>query len=218
VLDTAGFLTLGVMGMRDQSAPRTATGSSPSAASEPAFEPPALPARYVFPVADCPVSYQGSHHDYPATDIFAAAGCSFVAPVAGTIDEVGKVDRWRPATNRGDQRGGRYVSLVGTDGVRYYGSHLQAVAAGIAPGEQVHEGQVLGFVGNSGNAEGVGNHLHFGISWPTPPGKWWIRRGVVPPVSYLDAWRAGRNKSPARAVAAARRAAGTLVPKCQVDC
>src|SRR5262245_46247746 len=36
---------------------------------------------YVFPVAGCRTSYISSHHDYPATDIIAPAGCRFVAPV-----------------------------------------------------------------------------------------------------------------------------------------
>jgi hypothetical protein len=47
---------------------------------------------------------------------------------------------------------------------------------------------------------------------------WWIRRGMVYPWRYLDSWRAGGDLSPARAVRAARAAAGAEVPPCQALC
>jgi peptidoglycan LD-endopeptidase LytH len=176
------------------------------------------PAGYRFPVAGCRARYGRGHHDYPATDIFADRGCAFVAPVAGRVDEVTRTDIWSPASNRGADRGGRSVSLVGVDGVRYYGSHLEAVAAGVVPGLRVRAGQPLGRIGNSGSARVTAPHLHFGISWPTRPGIWWVRRGMVPPAGYLDAWRAGDDLSPARAVRAARAEAGREVPACQTYC
>ncbi len=178
----------------------------------------AAPVRYRFPVAGCRVDYGRSHHDYPATDIFAARGCAFVAPVDGRVDEVSTSDRWSTASDRGADRGGRSVSMVGVDGVRYYGSHLEAVAAGIAPGARVRAGRLLGRVGNSGSASATAVHLHFGISWPTRPGVWWVRRGVVYPWRYLDSWRAGGNLSPVRAVRAARAAAGREDPPCRARC
>ena len=196
----------------------TATGPATTApaTTKPAVRP--APVHYRFPVAGCRVSYGRSHHDYPATDIFAARGCGFVAPVDGRVDEVSRTDRWSPASNLGADRGGRSVSIVGVDGVRYYGSHLEAVAAGIAPGVRVRAGRLLGRVGNSGSARVTAVHLHFAISWPTRPGVWWIRRGVVYPWRYLDSWRAGGDLSPARAVRAARAAAGREVPPCQAFC
>ena len=178
----------------------------------------AAPVRYRFPVAGCRAQYGNSHHDYPAADMFTGRGCAFVAPVAGRVDEVTRTDSWRQASDRGADRGGRSVSLVGTDGVRYYGSHLEAVAPGIAPGTRVRAGQPLGRIGNSGSARITPVHLHFGISWPTRPGIWWVRRGMVPPQRYLDSWRDGGNLSPVRAVRAARKAAGAEVPECQARC
>ena len=179
---------------------------------------PAAPAGYRFPVAGCRARYGRSHHDYPAADMFANRGCAFVAPIAGRVDEVTRTDTWSPASNRGADRGGRSVSLVGVDGVRYYGSHLEAVAPGIVPGLRVRAGQPLGRIGNSGSARVTAPHLHFGISWPTRPGIWWVRRGMVPPAGYLDAWRAGDDLSPAGAVRAARAEAGREVPACQAYC
>ena len=174
--------------------------------------------RYRFPVAGCEVRYGRAHHDYPAADMFAGRGCAFVAPVAGRVDEVTRSDRWSSGSDLGADRGGRSVSLVGVDGVRYYGSHLEAVAPGILPGTRVRAGELLGRVGDSGSARGTGTHLHFGISWPTRPGIWWVRRGVVQPAPFLDSWRAGGNRSPVTQVRAARAAAGREVPPCQARC
>lgn len=169
---------------------------------------------YIFPVADCAVNYARAHHDYAATDILAKKGCKFVSPVNGVIDEVNRVDTWSGKTNLGIDRGGLYVSVIGDDGVRYYGSHLTSVVASIQPGLTVKAGQILGKVGSTGSARGTAPHLHFGISWPTPtePNVWWVRRGVVLPWKYLDAWKAGRDLSPAKAVAAALAKNGEIPP------
>jgi peptidoglycan LD-endopeptidase LytH len=196
----------------------TATPTTAPAASEPPGTATTARVRYRFPVTGCQARYGTSHHDYPATDLFTARGCTFVAPVDGRVDEVARTDNWTPASDRGADRGGRSVSLVGVDGVRYYGSHLEAVAPGIAPGVRVRAGQPLGRIGNSGSARVTPVHLHFGISWPTRPGIWWVRRGLVPPARYLDSWRAGGDLSPVRAVQAARAEAGREVPGCQARC
>jgi murein DD-endopeptidase MepM/ murein hydrolase activator NlpD len=163
----------------------------------------------VFPVGGCKASASQSHHDYPASDIFAAVGCRFVAPVDGRVDEVTRVDRWNPRTNVGRDRGGLSVSVIGIDGVRYYGSHLSKVGADIRPGLQVRAGQTLGLTGRTGSARYTPPHLHFGISWPTAADKWWIRRGAVAPQPFLTAWRQAKSVSPAAAVARARTAYGT---------
>jgi murein DD-endopeptidase MepM/ murein hydrolase activator NlpD len=169
---------------------------------------------YIFPVADCAVNYARAHHDYAATDILAKKGCKFVSPVNGVIDEVNRVDSWSGKTNLGIDRGGLYVSIIGEDGVRYYGSHLTSVVASIQPGVTVKAGQILGKVGSTGSARGTAPHLHFGISWPTPTqaNVWWVRRGVVLPWKYLDAWKAGKDLSPAKAVAAALKKNGEIPP------
>jgi peptidoglycan LD-endopeptidase LytH len=198
--------------------PTTAPATSgPPGTATTTTRPPA-PVRYRFPVTGCRTRYGTGHHDYPAADLFTARGCTFVAPVDGRVDEVARTDNWTPAGDRGADRGGRSVSLVGVDGVRYYGSHLEAVAPGIAPGVRVRAGQPLGRIGNSGSARVTPVHLHFGISWPTRPGIWWVRRGMVPPARYLDSWRAGGDLSPVRAVRAARAEAGREVPECQARC
>lgn len=163
---------------------------------------------YVFPVANCTVKYAHSHHDYPATDMLAKKGCSFVAPIDGVVEDVNFKDVWSSKTNRGQDRGGLSVSIIGIDGVRYYGSHLSSVAEGIVPGVNVMAGDILGKVGDTGSARGTSPHLHFGISWPTKAGDWKIRRGALYPWPYLDAWKVGENLSPVKAVAKKKKSLG----------
>lgn len=167
---------------------------------------------YVFPVAGCSVNYARAHHDYAATDILAKAGCKFVAPINGVVDEVNRIDNWSGKTNLGIDRGGLYVSIIGDDGVRYYGSHLRSVNAIISPGVVVTAGQLLGAIGATGSARGTSPHLHFGISWPTPADTWWVRRGEVMPWKYLDVWKKGRDLSPVKEVAARMLKIGAIPP------
>lgn len=169
---------------------------------------------YVFPVADCPVNYARAHHDYPATDILAKKGCKVVAPTSGVVDEVNRIDRWSGKTNLGADRGGLSVSIIGDDGVRYYGSHLSSIVASVVPGLRVTAGQVLGKVGATGSARGTSPHLHFGISWPTPSQSevWWVRRGMVLPWKYLDAWKNGKDLSPVKEVSAKLAKLGEIPP------
>ena len=167
---------------------------------------------YVFPIADCAANYARAHHDYAATDILTKAGCKFIAPIDGVVDEVNRTDLWSGKTNLGIARGGLYVSIIGTDGVRYYGSHLRSIPSSIQPGLEVKAGRLLGAVGSTGSARGTAPHLHFGISWPTPADTWWVRRGEVLPWKYLDAWKAGKDLSPAKEVNARKLKVGEIPP------
>jgi murein DD-endopeptidase MepM/ murein hydrolase activator NlpD len=188
------------------------------ASSSPSPSPThSLPHHYVFPVRGCSSSPSSSHHDYPASDIFTQRGCRFVAVVRGTVDEVHWHDKWDPSVDSGATRGGRSISIVGDDGVRYYGSHLLRIAKGIKPGVRVKAGTVLGRIDNSGDAKYTPTHVHFGISWPTRNGIWWVRRGEVWPQKYLADWRGGGHLSPRKAVHRAERRMGK-VPKCHVEC
>ena len=167
------------------------------------FISPAMAAPiYTFPVAGCTVTYSKYHHDYPASDIFAKKGCAFVSPIAGVVDEVNTVDKWSGKTNLGADRGGLSISILGDDGLRYYGSHLSKIEPNIVPGYKVTTGEKLGEIGSTGSARGTKPHLHFGISYPTEKGIWWVRRGVglekgkTSPWKYLQAWQAGKDLKP----------------------
>ena len=172
---------------------------------------PALAApTYVFPIQGCKVTYAHAHHNYPATDILGPKGCMFVAPTSGVIDEVNRVDRFTWKTNLGADRGGLSISVIGDDGVRYYGSHLSKIPVEMVKGLRVNAGDLIGYLGATGDAKGLAPHVHFGISWPTPAGIWWVRRGELYPWKYLDAWKVGKDVSPAKAVAALEKKIGTI--------
>jgi hypothetical protein len=176
--------------------PTTTTTVAPTTTTVPSTTTTAVPT-HVFPL-DPPSAcdYGPGHHDYPATDIFCPIGTAFVAVTSGTVDFVTATDEWDPATDDPALRGGLSVAIVGDDGVRYYGSHLSAVEPGIEPGVQVEAGQVLGRTGDSGNAAGTDPHLHFGVSHPTTPDDWQVRRGEVDTFPLLQAWERGENVTP----------------------
>jgi len=156
---------------------------------------------YAFPIGPASDARFGHvHHDYPATDIFAACGDSYRAPTGGRILAVATTDAWDPGVNAGATRGGLSVTLLGDDGVRYYGSHLRAIAPLVAAGARVAAGQPLGQVGNTGDARGIACHVHFGISPPCGTTDWYNRRGLVYPWPFLESWRAGGQHSPRAAV------------------
>ncbi|GAA2396094.1 hypothetical protein Cme02nite_56610 [Catellatospora methionotrophica] len=167
---------------------------TPAATPSPAASPSAAALRHVFPVLG-KSSYGRTHHDYQATDIMAPCGATVVAAIDGVVLETSTVDLYDPKTDDGALRGGKSVSLLGDDGARYYGSHFSAIDAKIKAGVRVKAGQPLGKVGRTGLASAC--HLHFGISPEcTRTGDWWIRRGVIWPWRYLDAWRKNTPKSP----------------------
>jgi murein DD-endopeptidase MepM/ murein hydrolase activator NlpD len=104
------------------------------------------------------------HHE--GIDIFAPR----LTPVVAVAD--GR------ATPRENKLGGKTVWLS-TPGTSYYYAHLERVAVG--SGQRVRAGDVLGYVGNSGNAVTTDPHLHFGIY------RW--GRGAVDPFPLLQARR-----------------------------
>jgi peptidoglycan LD-endopeptidase LytH len=171
--------------------------STPRAATTTTIPRPLL---YVFPFTGKKVSYGRRHHDYPASDVFGC-GATVVAPIGGTIDQTRTVDPWEPKNDDPATRGGKYVSLVGDDAVRYYFAHLASVD--VRPGDVVDAGDRLGIMGQTGNARKSACHTHFGISWPCDHDEWAVRRGEIWPWKYLDAWRAGEQLSPVDVVAAA---------------
>lgn len=170
--------------------------ATPTLTPSPTASPTPIVLSYAFPVQAEWLEYAEYHHTYPATDIFCPPGSLFVAPTSGVIDFVSYEDRWNPAADDPAIRGGISVAMIGDDGVRYYGSHLSAISEGIAVGVRVSTGQALGLTGNSGNARTTPPHLHFGISRPTTPDDWQVRRGEVWPYAYLRAWQRGEHVTP----------------------
>jgi murein DD-endopeptidase MepM/ murein hydrolase activator NlpD len=149
---------------------------------------------YVFPFAGREVSYPRDHHTYPAVDVFGC-GALVLAPTGGVINQTRTEDLWNPATNNPAHRGGLYVSMIGDDGVRYYFSHFETIDVEL--GQRVSPGDLLGVMGQTGNARNSVCHTHFGISRVCPETEWQVRRGEIWPQPYMDDWRRGLNTSPA---------------------
>jgi peptidoglycan LD-endopeptidase LytH len=62
----------------------------------------------------------------------------------------------------------------------YYYAHLDAYADGLQEGQQVVKGQVIGYVGSTGNASPDAPHLHFAIFRLTPERQWWRGEPINP--------------------------------------
>ncbi len=95
----------------------------------------------------------GGERRHKGIDIFAKRGTSIVAVADGIISYIG------------DQKlGGHCLWLTTESGVSFYYAHLERWAPGIYEGMEVASGDLLGFVGNTGNAITTPPHLHFGIN------------------------------------------------------
>jgi peptidoglycan LD-endopeptidase LytH len=186
----------GIVPQQSSPAPKKPAKATGSATAKPTS------VKYVFPVQSSNVDWHDTHSKYKATDLFADCGSKVVATTSGVILEITTKDLYVKGSADGPNNGGLSVSLLGDDGVRYYGSHLSKVQSGIKAGVRVKAGQQIGKVGRTGNANNV-CHLHYGISAPcAKTGDWKVRRGVVWPYSYLASWRKSGQKSPVAAVRA----------------
>ena len=95
----------------------------------------------------------GGSRLHKGIDIFAKKGTEVVAVSDGIISYIG------------DQpKGGHCLWLTTENGASFYYAHLDRWAPGLYEGMEVQSGDLLGFVGNTGNAIHTPSHLHFGIS------------------------------------------------------
>ncbi len=156
-----GALTLSVsLPLSASGAPRSATLAPLAESASPPTAAPIV-ALDAFPVQPrCAfwntfgASRDGGARAHEGTDIAADEGKEVYAARAGTISKI-YLDS---ATNRG----GNSFRLTAADGTYFFYGHLSAFAEGLKAGQKVSAGQVLGYVGHTGNAGGV-NHLHFEI-------------------------------------------------------
>jgi murein DD-endopeptidase MepM/ murein hydrolase activator NlpD len=140
---------------------------------------------YVFPVFGrssftndylAPRAGTGLHY---GNDVFADTGTPVVAVTDGTLSKVGV-----------NTLGGNRLWLTDARGTWFYYAHLSAYAPAAFEGARVRRGQVIGFVGNTGQAITTPPHLHFEIR---PEG---IEGPAVNPYPHLLAWRRGADEVP----------------------
>ena len=106
---------------------------------------------------------------HKGVDIFAAKGTPVLAAAPGII-----VNRDSNAV------GGLSLYHRGTDGrTIYYYAHLSGIRAGLKVGDLVRAGDVIGYVGSTGNVSGS-PHLHFAVFTVTDPTRWWRGRDLNP--------------------------------------
>jgi murein DD-endopeptidase MepM/ murein hydrolase activator NlpD len=148
----------------------------------PGLHPKLTAGGYVFPVYG-PSSFTDTfgapradvswHH---GDDIFAPLGAPLLAVADGTVFSVG----WNDI-------GGYRLWLRDRQGNEFYYAHLSAYSPLAVNGQHVHAGDVLGFMGNTGDAEGTPYHLHFEVH---PVGLLGLGYdGAVDPTAYLEAWK-----------------------------
>jgi murein DD-endopeptidase MepM/ murein hydrolase activator NlpD len=119
-----------------------------------------------------------SAHWHQGTDVFAVSGTPLLAAENGYLTRIGNASL-----------GGNKLWLVGESGHEYYYAHLSGFAPGVTEGRKVAAGEVIGFVGDTGNAKGTSPHLHFEIH---PDGT-----GPVNPYPLLKAAYGSRPVMPA---------------------
>jgi murein DD-endopeptidase MepM/ murein hydrolase activator NlpD len=168
---------------------------SESVPGGPVFVSPEVTARltaggYVFPIfgtASFGDSFGGPRPSVPGgwhhgEDIFAALGTPVLAVADGTLHTIGF-----------NRLGGYRLWLRDQEGNEFYYAHFSAYSPLAVEGRSVQAGDVIGFVGDTGDAEGGSPHLHFEIHPASMVGLGYD--GVVAPYPILLAWRRAEDIS-----------------------
>ena len=132
------------------------------------------------------------------TDVFAAHGTPVRAPVDGV------------ATSRQDPLGGLSVRVQMPDRTYFYLAHLSGLVDGFTEGMAVRTGDIVGYVGDSGNARGGAPHVHLGIYPkgggavdPKPILDQFLQEALDHVPKLIEAWRAANPAAPPTAVPSA---------------
>jgi murein DD-endopeptidase MepM/ murein hydrolase activator NlpD len=112
---------------------------------------------------------------HEALDIMAARGTPVIAAAGGTVEKLFHSDE-----------GGNtiYVRSPDRKTIHYY-AHLDRYADGLHEGKALKQGETIGFVGSTGDANPAAPHLHFEIMRTTPEAKWYEPKVDVDPYPLL---------------------------------
>lgn len=115
-------------------------------------------------------SRESGKRAHEAIDIMAPRGTPVLAAAAGMVEKLFV-----------SVRGGNMIYVRSPDRRRiYYYAHLDGYAPGLAERQHVRAGQILGFVGSTGDASSDAPHLHFGIALARHDEGWWQGMAVNP--------------------------------------
>lgn len=106
---------------------------------------------------------RGQERRHEALDILAPLGTQVVAAADG---RVAKLFNSKPG-------GLTLYQFDATEKFAYYYAHLDRYASGVAEGMLLKRGDLIGYVGATGNADPAAPHLHFAVFTLTPEKKWW---------------------------------------------
>ena len=155
------------------------TASDTAGKAAKASVPPGLPAmRLTMPVQGFdPRKLQDNFNDmrggvrrHEALDIMAPRGTPVIAVDDGTITKL----------FRSIAGGITVYQLDTSQNYIYYYAHLDGYREGLKEGEAVKRGELIGYVGSTGNAPAGAPHLHFTIFELGPEKKWWRGKAVNP--------------------------------------
>jgi murein DD-endopeptidase MepM/ murein hydrolase activator NlpD len=111
-----------------------------------------------------------SGHPHHAIDILAPRGTPVLAAVDGTIRKL-------------SESGAGGITIYEFDLANersYYYAHLDSYADDVVEGMRVRQGDVIGYVGTTGNAPANTPHLHFAIMVLPPTKEWWKGTAIDP--------------------------------------
>lgn len=121
-------------------------------------------------LTDTYTQIRGGNRIHEALDIMAPRGREVVAVEDGKIVKLFN-----------SKQGGLTVyQFDPTERYAYYYAHLDRYAEGIQEGKLLKRGDLVGYVGSSGNADPAAPHLHFAIFELGPEKRWWEGRPVNP--------------------------------------
>lgn len=159
-------------------APSPAAGPAIATAAQPVIATPPSAIGMLLPVAGIKPSQltdtfnqtRGSERRHEALDIMAARG----TPVLAAVD--GKVEKLFTS-----KQGGLTIYEFDPAATHaYYYAHLDRYAAGLVEGMPLRRGDVIGYVGSTGNANPEAPHLHFAIFELGPEKHWWQGTAINP--------------------------------------
>jgi len=161
----------------DPPAAAMTTSPAPASVATPAPTSPS-PSGLIVPVqgvavaqlSDTYTATRSEGRTHEAIDIMAPRGTPVLAVADGTVEKLFD-----------SKQGGLTIYQFEPRGTfAYYYAHLDRYAPGVAEGKALRQGELIGYVGSTGNANPAGPHLHFAVFVLGPERRWWKGTAINP--------------------------------------